>query len=199
MPKTTPTLSSRALCSRPALAVVLALTLLPLGCGETTVTSVGMGDWCMRVELALRDRAIDCECPGEAPDDAELEARCALLPARSLDEAIELDEVGWNGVLAQALVDRLSVCDGEPVADDPVIGSVELGAPCRVFEDVATRPDDCVRGATCASPLDGGAPRCIAFVGEGETCDGEHACEPGQRCGEDGVCEATASRTCDAL
>lgn len=198
MPTTTTELSSRALGSSPRIALALALTLLPLGCGETTVTSIGMADWCIRVALALRDRAIDCECPGEAPDDAELEARCAALPARSLDDAVEDDEVGWNGVLAQALVDRMSACDGEPVADDPVIGSVELGAPCRVFEDVATLPDDCVLGATCARPLDGGASRCIAIVGEGETCDEQHECAPGLVCGG-GACVASTASTCGAF
>lgn len=183
----------------PSIAIALSLTLLPTACGETTVTSVGLGEWCIRVEMALRDRAIDCECPGEPPDDEELAARCMGLPAMTLDGAIEDDEVGWNGVLAASLIERMRTCEGRPVADDPVIGDVALGEPCRVFEDVAMQPDDCELGSSCVRSADAEMGRCVALVGDGVACGEESACEPGLVCGEDGTCAAPTTSPCGSF
>lgn len=181
---------------RPMLPILaLALALTSSGCGETTVTSISVTEWCPRIETALRERSIDCGCPEPPLTDAEIAARCAAMTAGSLEDAIMADEAGWNGVLAAALVARTASCDDALVADDPVIGDVPLGEPCRVFDDVATHPDDCELGATCAAGAAGGPPTCIALVGEGEACDGS-ACAPGLECGATGVCEEAAPELC---
>ena len=68
----------------------------------------------------------------------------------------------WNGAVANAILRNVREdCDRAAFEDDPVIGNAEVGAPCRLFEDVAGAPDDCVFGATCAAPLGGGEARCV--------------------------------------
>lgn len=135
--------------------------------------------WCVELERALRERASACGCPTGEDDDALL-ARCESLPADSLEAAVESGELLWNGALAASILRALE--DGSPEAcaradlpADPVIGEVAIGAPCRVFEDVAGRLDDCVVGARCGAPIGGGALRCVAELG----CERDGECPIG--------------------
>lgn len=136
----------------------------------------------MELESALRDRHVACGCAGETLDDTAIVARCEPLDGASLRAAEAAGDVLWNGTIANAILASLDDCDRAEPEDDPVIGSVELGAPCRVFDDVAGAPDDCVFGAVCVAPLGGGEARCAAREGEctasgdcvaGECVDGE--------------------------
>ncbi|MDQ3033449.1 MAG: hypothetical protein M3Y87_13605 [Myxococcota bacterium] len=178
-----------------ALAITVVPLLLTAGCGNTLAAGVSVQDWCVRLETALRDRDAACECGVEPPSDEDIAARCGALDASSLDEAIGLGEVGWNAALASAIVTRVAACDGRPVtellADDPVIGAVGPGEPCRVFADAARHPDDCAYGLHCVAPPDGEPARCVEVVSSGERCDDAHACERDHRCGSDGLCAAS--------
>lgn len=152
------------------------------GCGPGSTSAVPLESWCVELGSALRDQHVACGCAGETPTDEELFERCEGLDAASLSDAIDDGEVLWNGALASAILRSLDDCDRTPLQDDPVIGRVAVGEPCRVFEDVAGAPDDCAFGATCAVPLGGGEARCVEIpqCASNDDCLGRGTCEAGE-------------------
>ena len=166
---------------RRVLGLLSGLSLLA-GCGPGSTSAVPLESWCVELESALRDQHIACGCAGETLSDEEIYERCEPLKGESLDRAIRADQVLWNGAIASAILRSLDDCDRTPLSADPVIGRVEVGEPCRVFEDVAGAPDDCVFGATCAAPLGGGEARCVAVPActTSADCLGGGACEDGE-------------------
>jgi hypothetical protein len=161
------------------------------GCSSSPA-SVRIDGFCAEMETALRDRQVRCACPGPPLDDAAIEARCAALPATTLIEAFDRGELGWNGAIASAMVRRLDGCDPIPRTivgtDDPILGNVASGDPCRVFTDAWGAFDDCGFGTSCRVPPAGGEARCVAIAAEGESCAGGTECAPGFACAAGEVC-----------
>lgn len=170
---------------------MLVWALAP-GCGPSGATAVPIERWCVAMETALRDRDALCDCPRDAPTDAEIEARCAALDAGSFLALYDDDAIGWNGAIAAARVRALDSCEDrpDPFVDDPVLGTVPPGGRCQVFADVWGQPDDCAHGAQCLVALGSSDATCVELVGEGESCEEPRACEPGLVCGEGASCAA---------
>ncbi|WP_236607170.1 hypothetical protein [Sandaracinus amylolyticus] len=169
--------------------IAWVLVVLLAACDRPTVASTPLESWCVSLETALRDRHLLCECDGEPLSDEALTARCESMNAQSLQTAVDAGEVLWNGALATSIIRSLDDCERAQLLDDPVIGEVQVGEPCRVFTDVAGVPDDCELGARCMAPLGGGELRCSEIP----TCTSDDDCLAG-RC-LDGAC---ATPVCEA-